>query len=136
MGEEYWEVADARSDLAGPRRAAMKRSDERILTTHTGSLPRPDDLMELLYSNDAGKLDDVERLHTRVCAAVREVVHTQLEHGVDVVNDGELGKVGYATYIKDGLTGFGGASAPRPVPLEWQEFPEFYRRSRGGEPAI
>jgi 5-methyltetrahydropteroyltriglutamate--homocysteine methyltransferase len=113
----------------------MKRSLERILTTHTGSLPRPDDLVELLYKNDAGELTDSARLQTRVREAVEEVVRNQIQHGVDVVNDGEVGKVGYATYIKDRLTGFDGPSKPRPVPLEWQEFPEFFKR-RAGEPAM
>jgi len=113
----------------------MKRSVERILTTHTGSLPRPDDLVELLYQNDAGELNDSARLYSRVRAAVEEVVASQVQHGVDVVNDGEVGKVGYATYIKDRLTGFDGPSKPRPAPLEWQEFPEFFKR-RAGEPAM
>jgi 5-methyltetrahydropteroyltriglutamate--homocysteine methyltransferase len=66
---------------------------------------------------------------------VRDVVQAQLQHGVDVVNDGEVGKVGYATYIKDRLTGFEGKSQPRPKPLEWQEFPEFFSR-RAAEPAV
>lgn len=113
----------------------MLRSADCILTSHTGSLPRPDDLVELLYSNDAGTLDDRAVLDTRVCEAVLEVVQTQLQHGVDVVNDGEVGKVGYATYIKDRLTGFEGDSQPRPQPLEWQEFPEFFSR-RAAEPAM
>jgi 5-methyltetrahydropteroyltriglutamate--homocysteine methyltransferase len=113
----------------------MRRSVDRILTSHTGSLPRPDDLVELLYRNDAGTLDDRAALDTRVCDAVLEVVQTQLQHGVDVVNDGEVGKVGYATYIKDRLSGFEGESQPRPKPLEWQEFPEFFSR-RAGEPAM
>jgi 5-methyltetrahydropteroyltriglutamate--homocysteine methyltransferase len=113
----------------------MQRSADRILTSHTGSLPRPDDLVELLYRNDAGKLGDQAILENRVCEAVREVVQTQLQHGVDVVNDGEVGKVGYATYIKDRLTGFEGESQPRPKPLEWQEFPEFFGR-RAAEPAM
>jgi 5-methyltetrahydropteroyltriglutamate--homocysteine methyltransferase len=92
----------------------MRRSIDRILTSHTGSLPRPDDLVELLYRNDAGKLDDRTALNTRVCEAVLEVVKTQLQHGVDVVNDGEVGKVGYATYIKDRLTGVEGAEPAAP----------------------
>jgi 5-methyltetrahydropteroyltriglutamate--homocysteine methyltransferase len=66
---------------------------------------------------------------------VREVVQTQVRHGLDVVNDGEVGKVGYATYIKDRLTGFEGQSQARPTPLEWQEFPEFFSR-RAPEPAV
>src|SRR5262249_33731903 len=113
----------------------MQRSIERILTSHTGSLPRPDDLVELLYRDDAGTLDDQAALDSRVCETVREVVQTQLKHGVDIVNDGEVGKVGYATYIKDRLTGFEGQSRPRPKPLEWQEFPEYFSR-RASEPAM
>jgi 5-methyltetrahydropteroyltriglutamate--homocysteine methyltransferase len=113
----------------------MRRSDKRILTSHTGSLPRPDDLVELLFRNDAGTLDTRDILDTRVCEAVHEVVQAQLQHGVDVVNDGEVGKVGYATYIKDRLSGFEGESQPRPKPLEWQEFPEFFSR-RAAEPAV
>jgi len=92
-------------------------------------------VVELLYRHDAGTLDDRSVLDTRVCEAVLDVVQTQLQHGVDVVNDGEVGKVGYATYIKDRLAGFEGESKPRPQPLEWQEFPEFFSR-RAGEPAL
>ena len=113
----------------------MQRSEERILTSHTGSLPRPDDLVELLFRNDADTLDRRDVLDRRVCEAVAEVVQTQVRHGVDIVNDGEIGKIGYATYIKDRLTGFDGQSKPRPKPLEWDEFPEFYSR-RPAEPAV
>jgi methionine synthase II (cobalamin-independent) len=69
----------------------------RILTTHTGSLPRPDDLVELLYRRDAGQDDEHDLLQARVRQAVAEVVETQVKHGLDIVNDGELGKVGYAS---------------------------------------
>jgi 5-methyltetrahydropteroyltriglutamate--homocysteine methyltransferase len=113
----------------------MQRSERRTLTSHTGSLPRPDDLVELLFRNDAGTLDTREILDSRVCEVVRDVVQAQLQHGVDVVNDGEVGKVGYATYIKHRLTGFEGKSQPRPKPLQWQEFPEFFSR-RAAEPAV
>ena len=113
----------------------MQRSEQRILTSHTGSLPRPDDLVELLFRHDAGELERRDVLDTRVCQVVHDIVRTQVQHGIDVVNDGEVGKVGYATYIKDRLTGFEGISQPRPKPLEWQEFPEFYGR-RAPEPAL
>ena len=113
----------------------MQRSETRVLTSHTGSLPRPDDLVDLLFRNDAGRLDRRDVLDQRVREVVAEVVQTQLQHGVDIVNDGEVGKVGYATYIKDRLTGFGAESQPRPKPLEWQEFPEFFSR-RAAEPAV
>ena len=84
----------------------MKRSSERILTTHTGSLPRPDDLTTMLYAKDKGELQDQAAFEGRVRAATAEVVRTQIECGVDIVNDGETGKVGYSTYVKDRLTGF------------------------------
>src|SRR5690348_10209452 len=113
----------------------MLLNEQRILTTHTGSLPRPDDLVDLLYRHDAGQLEDIDGLHSRVREAVAEVVQLQLRHGVDIVNDGELGKVGYVTYIRDRLTGFDGPSRARSAPLEWQEFPEFYKR-RAAEPVM
>jgi 5-methyltetrahydropteroyltriglutamate--homocysteine methyltransferase len=115
----------------------MFQSDtRRVLTTHTGSLPRPDDLVDLLYRNDARQLQDERALQQRVREAIQDVVATQVQHGLDIVNDGEAGKVGYATYIKDRLTGFEGESKPRSAPLEWQEFPEFYQRARGSEPPL
>lgn len=113
----------------------LARSVDRVLTSHTGSLPRADDLVDLLYRHDAGELEDKAQLDRRVEDAVRETVRAQLRHGVDIVNDGEVGKVGYATYIKDRLTGFDGPSESRPKPLEWQEFPEFFSR-RAAEPAM
>ena len=91
----------------------MKRSTKRILTTHTGSLPRPPDLIELHRKRDAGS-GRPARVPGRRRAAVAETVHKQVEAGIDVVNDGERGKPGYATYIKDRVTGFGGASRGTP----------------------
>ena len=85
----------------------MKRSTERILTTHTGSLPRPDDLLPLIKAMEAGNSGDVAGFDTRVRSAVAEIVRKQVEAGVDVVNDGEAGKPSYATYVKDRLSGFG-----------------------------
>ena len=67
----------------------MKRSTERILTTHTGSLPRPSELLPLITAAEAGNGSDVDRLQTRVRAAVAEVVRKQIDAGVDIVNDGE-----------------------------------------------
>jgi 5-methyltetrahydropteroyltriglutamate--homocysteine methyltransferase len=87
----------------------MKRSTERFLTTHTGSLPRPDDLVRAMYAKEEGVPVDAAALERRIAAAVEEVVRRQAEAGVDVVNDGEMSKPSYATYIKDRLEGFGGA---------------------------
>jgi 5-methyltetrahydropteroyltriglutamate--homocysteine methyltransferase len=86
----------------------MIRSTERFLTTHTGSLPRPDDLIRMMYAKEEGVPVDLAALGTRVRAAVAEVVQKQAEAGVDVINDGELSKPSYATYVKDRLAGFGG----------------------------
>jgi 5-methyltetrahydropteroyltriglutamate--homocysteine methyltransferase len=86
----------------------MIRSTERFLTTHTGSLPRPDDLIRMMYAKEEGVPVDREALGARVRAAVAEVVGKQAEAGVDIINDGELSKPSYATYVKDRLAGFGG----------------------------
>ena len=86
----------------------MKRSTERFLTTHTGSLPRPEDLIRMMYAKEEGVPVDSSALAARVRSAVEEVVRKQAQAGVDVVNDGEMSKPSYATYVKDRLAGFGG----------------------------
>ncbi len=86
----------------------MKRSTDRFLTTHTGSLPRPDDLVRMMYAKESGVPVEPKALGARIKAAVAEVVDFQIKAGVDLVNDGELSKPSYATYIKDRLDGFGG----------------------------
>jgi 5-methyltetrahydropteroyltriglutamate--homocysteine methyltransferase len=86
----------------------MKRSTDRFLTTHTGSLPRPEDLIRMMYAKEEGVPVDTVALSQRVAAAVEEVVGKQAAAGVDVINDGEMSKPSYATYIKDRLSGFGG----------------------------
>jgi 5-methyltetrahydropteroyltriglutamate--homocysteine methyltransferase len=106
----------------------MKRSADRILTTHTGSLPRPQDLTATLEALDAGREPDPVAFATRVRRAVVDVVRQQVEAGVDVVNDGEQGKVGYSTYVRHRLTGFGGQAAV-PTRADWADFPEAAARS-------
>ena len=86
----------------------MRHSTERFLTTHTGSLPRPDDLVRTMYAKEEGVPVDAAALDARIAAAVAEVVRKQAAAGIDVVNDGEMSKPSYATYIKDRLSGFGG----------------------------
>src|SRR4051812_18494534 len=86
----------------------MKRSIDRFLTTHTGSLPRPDDLIRMMYAKEEGVPIDREALASRIASAVDEVVRKQADAGIDVLNDGEMSKPSYATYIKDRLAGFGG----------------------------
>jgi 5-methyltetrahydropteroyltriglutamate--homocysteine methyltransferase len=105
----------------------MKRSEGRFLTTHTGSLPRPADLIRIMFAKEEGVPVDQAALSARICSAVAEVVRQQVEAGLDVVNDGEVSKPSYATYIKDRLHGFGGTSQP----LQYQDlvdFPELARR--------
>jgi 5-methyltetrahydropteroyltriglutamate--homocysteine methyltransferase len=92
----------------------MKHSTDRILTTHVGSLPRPDDLIDLLMAQDAGEVYDAALLTRRVREAVDEIVAKQVATGIDVVSDGEMGKVSYVNYLKHRLSGFG-----EPAPLEW-----------------
>jgi 5-methyltetrahydropteroyltriglutamate--homocysteine methyltransferase len=102
----------------------LKRSTERILTTHVGSLPRPKPLAELLMQKDRGEAYDKEALARAVREAVAGIVRRQTEVGIDVVDDGEMSKPGYSTYIADRLTGFAG-HAPRKPPLDTRDYPAF-----------
>ena len=86
----------------------MSYGQGRFLTTHIGSLPRPEDLMELMWAREDGLPLMPSAIDARVKTAVEDVVRQQVEAGVDVVNDGEMSKPSYATYIKDRLNGFGG----------------------------
>jgi 5-methyltetrahydropteroyltriglutamate--homocysteine methyltransferase len=105
----------------------MRHSTERLLTTHTGSLPRPVDLTATLEALDAGTIPDPAAFAARVREAVAEIVRRQVAVGVDVVNDGEQGKVGYSTYVRHRLTGFDGTSVVRGRP-DWADFPEAAKR--------
>ena len=108
----------------------MQRSRDRFLTTHTGSLPRPDDLIRMMYAKEEGIPVDPTALATRVKAAVAEVVKKQADAGVDLINDGEMSKPSYATYIKDRLDGFGG-SGNTFVYQDLAEFPRLEKRVFG-----
>jgi 5-methyltetrahydropteroyltriglutamate--homocysteine methyltransferase len=99
----------------------MKQSRERFLTTHTGSLPRPEDLIRAMFAKEEGVPVDPLALAARVRSAVAEVVRKQAEAGIDVVDDGEMSKPSYATYPKDRLGGFEGASHP----LEYRDLVDF-----------
>ncbi|WP_414902692.1 cobalamin-independent methionine synthase II family protein [Sphingomonas flavalba] len=83
---------------------------DRFLTTHTGSLPRPAALMAMMFAQQAGEAIEPEALAVAVDEAVALMVARQAEAGIDVMNDGEMSKPSYATYIKDRLNGFGGES--------------------------
>lgn len=116
----------------------MKRSTERILTTHTGSLPRPGQLLVQLRARTRGKTVDEDAFHNQLRAAVAEVVRKQVETGIDSVNDGEQGKPDYSTYIKDRLTGFGGepvSLAPTRDQLDFPDYSEALPTLPGGRPS-
>ena len=108
----------------------MYRSRERFLTTHTGSLPRPDDLIRTMYAKEEGVPVDAGALAARVRAAVAEVVNKQAAAGVDLINDGEMSKPSYATYIKDRLNGFGGTGNTF-VYQDLADFPRLEKRVFG-----
>ncbi|PZC48845.1 MAG: 5-methyltetrahydropteroyltriglutamate--homocysteine methyltransferase [Chloroflexi bacterium] len=102
----------------------MKLSTDRILTTHVGSLPRPDDVAKFLLAKENGDPVDQEAFDTLMRQAVSDAVAKQVECGIDVVSDGEMSKIGYSTYVKDRVTGFGGDS-PRKPNLDVAPYPEF-----------
>jgi 5-methyltetrahydropteroyltriglutamate--homocysteine methyltransferase len=108
----------------------MQRSTERFLTTHTGSLPRPDDLIRMMYAKEEGVPVDPVALAARIKAAVAELVKNQADAGVDLINDGEMSKPSYATYIKDRLDGFGGTGNTF-VYQDLAEFPKLQQRVFG-----
>jgi 5-methyltetrahydropteroyltriglutamate--homocysteine methyltransferase len=106
----------------------MKRSSQRILTTHTGSLPRPDNLMPLLRAKEAGEAYDDAAFAAQVKSAVAEAVKMQVAAGVDIVNDGEMSKPSYATYVKDRLAGFTGEKSAGLRAADLAEFLSFAKR--------
>jgi 5-methyltetrahydropteroyltriglutamate--homocysteine methyltransferase len=114
----------------------MKRSTRRILTTHTGSLPRPEGLLSLLRAKESGTLSNRAEFDDAVRDAVAETVRRQVAAGVDIVNDGEMSKVGYSTYVKDRLSGFEGESISLLGTLaDIKDFPEYGARLFSQSPA-
>jgi 5-methyltetrahydropteroyltriglutamate--homocysteine methyltransferase len=109
----------------------VKRSTEHVLTTHTGSLPRPSALLEALQRRDRGEGNGAP-LEEQVRDAVADVVGRQARAGVGVVNDGEASKIGYSTYVKERLEGFGGEGGMSGLPTDLAEFPEYMARVMGG----
>src|SRR5271167_2027782 len=98
-----------------------------IATTHVGSLPRGDELVPLLLARDHGKPYDLAEFEQKVQAAVDDAVARQVEAGVTVVSDGELGKVGYSTYITERLSGFGGTVTRKPA-LDLAPLPQLRKK--------
>ncbi len=109
----------------------MKRSTERILTTHVGSLPRPPDLLDMIQAKERGPTFDAQAFATRVKTAVAEVVKKQAEAGIDVLADGEMGRVGFIPYINERLSGLEARPNSRSEGTwarsrEHLAFPEYY----------
>ncbi len=100
----------------------MQLNIDRILTTHTGSLPRPKEVLDLLFAQDRDEPYDAATFDSAVSRAVAAVVERQRQAGVDVVSDGEMSKISYATYVRHRFTGFAGDS-PRPTPRDLEEIP-------------
>jgi 5-methyltetrahydropteroyltriglutamate--homocysteine methyltransferase len=118
----------------------MKRSTDAILTTHTGSLPRPDDLVELLYAEESGEGVDRAALEQCVRSAVSDSVHQQIQAGIDIVDDGEMSKVSYSTYVNARLTGFEGhvhvPRRPRPDAAAFPRYAEWNAQQQQGASRI
>jgi 5-methyltetrahydropteroyltriglutamate--homocysteine methyltransferase len=111
----------------------MKTSQDRILTTHTGSLPRPPELRAPLVAKDQGRPYDKAELARLTREAVLGIVRRQVDAGVDIVNDGEMSKPGYSTYVADRLSGFAGHEPAKPR-LDTGPYPNFmaaYTRMTG-----
>src|ERR1700729_1253540 len=100
----------------------------RILTTHVGSLPRPQDVVDVVFGEDRGEDVDRERYEQVIRDAVADRVRPQPEAGVDVVSDGEMSKIGYATYIRHRLSGFEVGDVPRATPADLDAYPRFRDR--------
>ncbi len=107
----------------------------KILTSHVGSLPRGQDVVDYIFAREHGKNYDTGAFDACMTAAVSETVRKQVEAGVDIVSDGETSKISYATYVKDRYTGFDGDS-PRNAPADLKQFPSFLKRlaDDGGTP--
>lgn len=105
---------------------------EKILTTHVGSLPRGAELAELLFAGERDETIDQDHFDEIVLTAVDETVRRQAYVGIDIISDGEMSKISYATYIKDRISGFAGDS-PRTAPADLEAFPSFLeRQAKGG----
>lgn len=107
----------------------------KILTSHVGSLPRSQDVVDFIFARENGKDYDTDAFDATMTAAVDETVAKQAKAGIDIVSDGETSKISYATYVKDRYTGFSGDSE-RNAPTDLKMFPGFLKRlaDDGGTP--
>ena len=107
----------------------------KILTSHVGSLPRTQDVVDFIFARENGESYDQAAFDNCMSSACNETVRRQVEAGIDIVSDGETSKISYATYVKDRYTGFSGDS-PRNAPGDLKLFPGFLERlaNAGGTP--
>jgi 5-methyltetrahydropteroyltriglutamate--homocysteine methyltransferase len=105
----------------------VQRSVDRILTTHVGSLPRSQAVTDVLFAREQGSVTDAATAERTIRDAVADVVRRQVDTGIDVVSDGEMSKISYATYIKDRVTGFDG-DTPREPGQDLVEFPRLLKK--------
>ncbi|MDB4111124.1 cobalamin-independent methionine synthase II family protein [Yoonia sp.] len=107
----------------------------KVLTTHVGSLPRSQEVVDFIFARENGEAYDTGAFDAAMTSAVSETVAKQVAAGVDIVSDGETSKISYATYVKDRYTGFDGDS-PRNAPADLKQFPSFLKRlaNDGGTP--
>jgi 5-methyltetrahydropteroyltriglutamate--homocysteine methyltransferase len=114
----------------------MKHSTDRILTTHVGSLTRPQLVVDMLFAQDRGELTDQAAFDETMRQAVADVVQKQAEIGIDVASDGEMSKISYATYIRHRFSGFEPGHVPRATPKDLDEYPEYrdHLAQSGGTP--
>src|SRR5262245_58958016 len=115
----------------------MKRSTARILTTHVGSLVKPNDVQDMIAARELGEPYDAAALAVRVTAAVADVVRTQAEVGLDIVNDGEISKSSWAAYFRTRLTNVEARPGQRSTPglifeREERRFPDWFAAARAG----
>jgi 5-methyltetrahydropteroyltriglutamate--homocysteine methyltransferase len=103
----------------------MKTSTERVLTTHVGSLPRPQEVVDLLFAQDRGDTYDERRFADTMQKSVSNLARLQAEAGIDIISDGETSKISYATYVRHRLNGFETGHVPRATPQDLDDYPEY-----------
>jgi 5-methyltetrahydropteroyltriglutamate--homocysteine methyltransferase len=106
----------------------MKSSTDRILTTHVGSLPRPQPVVDVLFAQDRGEEYEQATFDAVIAGAIADAVQKQLDAGLDIVDEGEMSKISYGTYIRHRLSGFVTGDVPRQTPEDLNDFPEFRDR--------
>ncbi len=106
----------------------MRLSTDRILTTHVGSLPRPQAVVDMLFAEDGGESYDRAEYHATMRSAIQDSILKQANAGVDIPSDGEMSKISYATYIRHRLSGFEIDEMPRATPKDLDDYPDFKQR--------